>query len=216
MHESMWSQLAESGPFWSGYDRVAILRESRQSLNCTLCLQRLQALSPNAVDGKHESVSDLPAPAIEVIHRLRTDPARMTKSVFEQALTQGLSIHEYVELIGVVATGVIVDTLHRAIGLPVPELPNGSTEPPTGQEEPTTVEVGAWIPISTASEDVNELGIPRTANIVRSMGLVPGITLLFFNVMRQTYLISDLPVSITRSQTEFIAARVSALNQCFY
>ena len=216
MHGDMWEQLAKSGPFWSGADRMAILLESRNSLECELCKRRLAALSPNAVAGHHQTVTNLPAAAVEVIHRLRTDPARMTKSVFDRAISQGLTIHQYVELVGVMTTGVIIDTLHRAVGLPVPTILAGSVEPPTGQEVPDTEDAGAWLPISIASDDTNEIGIPRTANIVRSMGLVPAIVLVFFNVMRQTYLIGNLPVSLARSQTEFIAARVSALNECFY
>lgn len=215
-HTDVWNRLTKSGPFWSGSDRMQIIQESRQSLECNLCLERLQALSPNAIKGVHDSVTDLPEEVVEVVHRLRTDPARMTKSVFDNATASVITVSQYVELIGTLAISVIIDTLHKAVGLGVPSLQYGSSDPPQGQAEPDVVDAGAWFPISVADGEVNEIGVPRTANIVRSMGLVPEIVTLFFLTMREGYYISKLPLDLERSQTEFIAAKVSALNQCFY
>ncbi|MCY4130168.1 MAG: alkylhydroperoxidase-related (seleno)protein [Gammaproteobacteria bacterium] len=212
----VWRRLGESGPFWTGRDHMAMIREARQSFECELCRRRLEALSPNAVDGEHETVTDLSPVAVDVIHRIRTDPARMSRSVFENALANGMTDSEYIELIGVVATSVVIDTLHQGLGLPVPETLEGSDDPPTGQTEPEVVEDGAWVRLAPRDGQLNEVGIPRQANIIRAMGLVPLVIELFFTVMRQAYYITNLPISISRSQAEFIAARVSALNQCFY
>ena len=211
-----WDKIVESGPFWSGRDRVSIVNEARASLVCELCNRRKAALSPNSVSGEHDKVTDLPDHVVEVVHRIRSDPARMTKKVLEDALEAGMSQHEYVELVGIVATSVVIDTLHQALGLPVPELREGSMDSPTGQKAPDVLDGGAWVPISTAEGEVLDIGIPKTANIIRAMGLVPAAVTLFFSVMRQGYFIQGLPVDISRSQAEFIAARVSALNACFY
>lgn len=212
----VWRRLSESGPYWTGRDHMAMIQEARQSFNCDLCRRRLKALSPNAVDGEHDSVTHLSPVAVDVIHRIRTDPARMSKSVYDRALAAGMSASEYVELVGVVATSVVIDTLHQGLGLPVPETMPGSDDPPTGQTEPEVVDDGAWVQLAPRDGQLNEVGIPRQANIIRAMGLVPLVIELFFTVMRQAYYISNLPISISRSQAEFIAARVSALNQCFY
>ena len=195
---------------------MAIIREARQSLDCDLCRRRLAALSPNAVDGDHDTVSDLSPVAVDVIHRIRSDPARMSKSVFDNALANGMTDSEYIELVGVVATSVVIDTLHQGLGLPLPETLEGSDVAPLGQQEPDVVDDGAWVRLAPRDGELNEVGIPRQANIIRAMGLVPLVIELFFSVMRQAYYISNLPISISRSQAEFIAARVSALNQCFY
>ena len=212
----VWQRMGESGPFWTGRDHMAIIQEARQSLECELCRRRLEALSPNAVDGVHDNVTDLAPVAIDVVHRIRSDPARMSKSVFDNALANGMTESEYIELIGIVATSVVIDTLHQSLGLPVPETLPGSDAPPTGQKEPEVVEDGAWVRLAPRDGELNEVGIPRQANIIRAMGLVPLVIQLFFTVMRQAYYIANLPISIQRSQAEFIAARVSALNQCFY
>ena len=213
----VWEKLGESGPNWTGRDRMDMIREARQSLECELCMRRLEALSPNAVTGSHDIATSLDSAAVEVVHRLRTDPARMTKSVFNTALANGLTDCQYVELVGVVATSVIIDTFHQALGLEVPATLPGSEAPPSGEQPPDdVVDEGAWVRIAPGDGQLNEAGIPRRANIVRSMGLVPSIIKLFFSVMREAYFLVDLKISISRSQAEFIAARVSALNQCFY
>ena len=215
-YEAAWQQIAESGPFWSGRDRMAIVAEARQSLVCSLCMRRKEAISPSAIKGTHDTVSALSQHVVEVIHRIRSDPGRLTKKVLLNALEAGMTPQQYVELVGIVATSVVIDTMHGVLGLEPPAVLDGSTEEPTGQENPEVVDEGAWLPISTRDGEINELGIPRTANILRAMGLVPSVVTLFFSVMRQGYYIVGLPVEISRSQAEFIAARVSALNQCFY
>ncbi len=40
--------------------------------------------------------------------------------------------------------------------------------------------------------------------------------MLFFDAFRAHYTIYDFEVTLTRPQMELVAARVSALNQCFY
>ena len=65
-----------------GAERVNIAREIRQSQHCVLCRRRKEALSPYQVDGSHDVVSDLPEVMVEVIHRVVTDSARLTKNWF--------------------------------------------------------------------------------------------------------------------------------------
>jgi hypothetical protein len=48
------------------------------------------------------------------------------------------------------------------------------------------------------------------------MARVPSAMMLFFSAFRPHYTIYDFEVSLARPQMELIAARVSALNQCFY
>lgn len=119
-------------------------------------------------------------------------------------------------MVSVVATSVIIDTMHKALSLRIPEVTNIHEGDPIGQETPSVVDGGAWVPIAPADPELNEIGIPRAANIVRSMGAVPRAVLMFFTVFRSHYMVTDLPVEIKRSQAELAAARVSLLNQCFY
>ena len=211
-----WESIGRSGPFWSGVDRVAIARETRLALVCRLCAKRKQALSPNMVDGLHDSDSHLPLVVIDAVHRLQSDPSRYTKSVFDKVIAAGITVEQYIEMVGVVCTTVIIDGMHNAVDSPLPALPEAEDAPPLGQEIADTVEDGAWVPLSPRDEQLNELGIPRSANILRSMGSVPHAVYLFFRVFRSHYMIVETPVELPRSQVEYVAARVSAVNECFY
>ncbi len=73
-HTRFWLRLGKPGNWWTAEQRIAIAAEVRQAKHCELCAVRKSALSPYAVDGEHDSATDLPDHAIEVIHRVTTDP----------------------------------------------------------------------------------------------------------------------------------------------
>ena len=60
---------------------------------------------------------------IDAIHRMRTDPGRLTKSWFDGVMAAGISHQAYVEMVSVVNSSVIIDTLHRCLDLELPALP---------------------------------------------------------------------------------------------
>ena len=215
-HASAWKTISEPGEFWSGAERIAMVTEARRALDCTLCTARKSALSPFTVNGAHERATSLPAHVVELIHYLRIDPGRMTKRVFDRAIDGGLSHAGYVEVVSVVTTSVIVDTLHQALDLPLAQLPAAAGGTPTGIINPDTVDGGAWVPVSAAEQDVSATGLPSVPNIARALGLVPSAAMLFFTAFRPHYALRDIALSISQAQAEFIASRVSALNECFY
>ena len=73
-HTRLWKQLAEPGTWWTGAERVAIAAEVRQARQCQVCKERKAALSPAAVQGKHNTEGVLPETVVEMIHRITTDP----------------------------------------------------------------------------------------------------------------------------------------------
>ena len=216
-HGEAWRMIASPGPFWTADERVAMVAEARAAMYCDLCRRRKEALSPFAVQGTHDSVSDLPASLIDMIHRLRTDPARYTRSVFAGVIAMGISRERYIEAVSVVNASVIVDTMHASLGLPLPDLPEPEPGDPTGQPPPDVVDEGAWVPITRVSDrNVSDTGLPGSPNIARSMGSVPAAVQLFFTAFRGHYALRDIPLAVSQPQAEFIASRVSALNECFY
>ena len=106
--------------------------------------------------------------------------------------------------------------LHEALGLDPPDLPRIQAGEPSGRINEDAVDGGAWVPILAAPTDMADTGLPRVPNIARSMGLVPDAVELFFTTFRPHYALKDIPLSISQGQAEFVASRVSALNQCFY
>jgi hypothetical protein len=215
-HATAWAEIAQPGVSWTGADRLAIVAEARSALDCNLCSARKSALSPNAVQGDHDASSNLSAPIVDAIHRLRTDPQRLTRSWFDSLIPDQLSQPAYAELVSLVCTSVIIDTEHNSLGLPVPALPEAADGEPDGELLDDTVDIGAWLPVMKTEADLADTGLPTVPNIARALSLVPSAAALFFVAFRPHYRLQQLHLAISQAQAEFIASRVSALNQCFY
>ena len=215
-HSAGISAFAKAGTWFTGEQRIAILAEARQAHGCGLCDRRKAALSPYSEKGEHDSRGDLPDNIVEVIHRLITDSGRITQSWFTSMLETGLSSEEYIEIVGVVSTSIILDSFALALGAELLE----PGDPVAGEPDKTTNDYvfdgGAWVPLLNLAQEMTDTGLPTAPNILRAMGLVPSAIQHFFGVMRSHYALADLDFAINRSQTELIAARVSSLNQCFY
>ena len=222
-----WKRLAAPGTWWDGAMRVAIASEARQAKHCKFCAARREALSSQAIHGQHESKGLLSDALTEVIHRVVTDQSRLTKSFYNTALGSGISDGEYVETIGVIATVIAIDGFTRAIGLPEFELPDPEPGEPS-RHRPIGAKIDrAWVP-TVAPEDATDAeaglydGLPGV-NIHRALSLVPEETISFFNLDAVHYLppaqVRDFGTehrNLSHVQIEFLAARISALNQCVY
>lgn len=214
-HEQALQTIAGVGDFFTGAERVEMVRVARGALDCQLCAQRRSSVSPYSTQGAHDGPWALNDAVVELIHRLRTDPGRITKAWFD-AITQKVSKQAYVEVVSVVASSVIIDTMHNAMGLGVPQLTPPRPGQPNKQYNEQAVEDGAWVPLLAVPNSPTETAQPQTWNITRALGLVPNALELFFNTFRPHYALQDISLSLSQSQAEFIAARVSALNECFY
>jgi hypothetical protein len=220
-HARSWEQLAQPGAFLTGPQRIAAVGAARAAAHCALCAERKAAVSPYAIpavehDGDPATHALLGAPIVDVIHRLQTDPGRLTRAWFDDILAAGVERETYVEVVSVITTSVIVDTLHRSLGLGLPDLPEPVAGDPSGERNAEAVDAGAWLPVLAAQQDLADTGLPSVPNIARAMGLVPSAVALFFRTFRPHYQLKDIQLAISQAQAEFVAARVSALNQCFY
>jgi len=225
-HERARQRLSEAGTWWTGEQRVAIAEEARNSLGCSLCKERKAALSPFAVEGNHESLGVLPNPVVDVIHRILTDPGRLTKRWYEQVLASGISDTEYVEIVGVVITLVVIDTFARAIGVPTIELPAAVKGEPSRIRPQSAKLEEAWVPMIAVSDakgpEADLYGSEFTGNIQRALSLVPNEVRGLSDLSEVHYVPLEKVVDITyrrsisRPQMELLAGRVSALNNCFY
>ena len=226
-HRRAWTRLAAPGEWWTGAVRVAIAKETRAATDCVLCKDRKAALSPYAVTGTHTAATDLPEALVEIIHHIRTDSGGLTRQVYDEALAGGLADAEYVETVGVMATVIAIDTFCDAMGivrhvLPVPLAGEPRRRRPSGAKEGL-----AWVP-TVAPEDVTEAeagmydGLAGV-NIHRALSLVPAEVEGFFDLDAVQYLpdalLRDFGTeyqALAHAQIEFLAGRVSAINQCFY
>ncbi len=188
-HNAALDAIAEPGAWWSGADRLAIARETRVAV------------------GQHRGKDVLPPIAVEAIHRIRTDSGRLTRRWFDNLIDMGLQPEAYVELASVVASVVIVDTFAQGIGLPPPALPEAVPGAPSFERSDDVVDAGAYLPLAREGR----------AHILRSLGLVPSASELFFHTFNPSYYMRpNQEFALTRAQVELVASRVSAVNECFY
>jgi hypothetical protein len=226
-HGRALARLARPGTWWSGAERLAIAAEARHAPDCDLCRRRKAALSPDAVAGQHDPGS-LPETVIEVVHRIRTDPGRLSRGWLDGALARGLGVERYVEIVGVVATIVALDTFARGLGWVPRPLPAPIAGAPSQRRPRGAKPGGAWVPwLEPADVSADEAGLypfdRPAANIYKAMSLVPDEVRGFFDIVETQYLpgavmrdFSREIRAVTHAQIELLAARVSALNRCVY
>lgn len=226
-HTRFWKRLASPGAWWTGSERVAIAAEVRHARHCTLCQTRKQALTPTAVAGQHDHLGALSDPAVDVIHRVVTDPGRLSRQWFDETMMAGLSAEQYVEILGTLVALVSIDSFCRGIGVPLHPLPAPQPGTPSYYRPPGAVQEEAWVPMIPVENVTGaEAGLydgQAVGNVIRAMSLVPDevrtlrdLSAVHYLPMGQVRDPSAAAGALTRMQMELIAGRVSALRQCFY
>jgi|SRR5262245_32829549 len=226
-HDRAWARLASPGTWWTGAERVAIAGAVRAAARCRLCGDRKAALSPASATGDHDGDGGgLPASAIEAAHRIASDPARLTRKWFDGILTSGLGEGRYVELLAVVATLVSIDAFCRAIGAPLHPLPAPRPGEPSRRRPTAARREDAWVamlPKGVLSGAEADLWDGRTANVIRALSFVPDEVRAQKDLSPAHYLTLEEMTDpsrgrggLDRRQVELLAARVSALRECFY
>jgi len=223
----MWNRLAAPGTWWTGRERVAIAAEVRAARDCAACHARRLALSPEAVVGGHGSASAglLPEVVVDCVHRITTDPGRLSRSWFGRLMASGLEDAAYVEIVGLVAAVVGIDAVCRGLGAALHPLPEARSGRPSRRRPAAARLEGAWVPMIPAhaarGSEADLWGL-RTANVLRALSLVPEAVRDLKSLSAAHYLpMEDVPNpyarrSLDRAQMEFVAGRVAALNECFY
>lgn len=235
-HRAIVDHVKNAGTWWTGVDRVAIATEARAARDCALCAEKKAAVSPFSIDGNHDvsqaGSARLATEVIDVIHRIVTDPGRLTRSGYERLRVQGvLDDVRYVELVSVTVLMNALDVFALAIGtdwIPLPEAVAG--EP--SRVRPATARVdGAWVPQIPPGPDGGEEyaalygGQEFVPQIARALSLVPAEVEMLNRVSRVHYMdishvgdprYAEPDRALDRPQMELVAARVSAINECFY
>lgn len=187
-----FARIGRPGATWNGAQRVAIAVVAR-----------------SARSGTPIPVVDLPDAAVEAAAILGGTPAMANPRWLEETVVPAIGHPGYVEIVGLVAQLTAVDTYHRAMGLPLEPLPEPADGAPTGDTDPDARLTSSWVP--TAGPGV-----------VYALSLVPGEMAGFMDLHGPLY----IPVeemgddrfarTLSRPQMELIAARTSAINDCFY
>ncbi len=219
--------LGTPGTWLTGTQRVAVAAEARAARRCDQCDRRRTALWAGSEPGHHHTAGGVPANTAELIHRITTDSARLTRAVVDRAAA-ALGEGDYVEMVATVGVLVTLDTFTLALGTDTLDLP-----PPVPGEPERTAPPGAarrhnWV--ATVDPEQAEGLVARlyasdatVATVVEALTLAPRGAADFWRLAGPLYLKPDEPGpghetegSLTRAEVELIAARVSALNECFY
>ncbi len=229
-HFRAWRRLAAPGTWLDAERRLAIAAETRAARDCAYCADCKAALSPYGMPGSHRSATDLPGNVVEVVHRIATDPGRLTRAWFDRAMASGIEQTEFVETVGVAATTIAVDIFCRAIGVPPHPLPPPQPGEPS-RARPAGAKAGpAWVAMLAPEDRTAEEACldgayvsPDPTFIRRALSLVPREAAGLFDMVDAQYLpgrlipdVAGKHRAIDRAQMELIAGRVSAINMCFY
>lgn len=229
LHE-LWPGLGGAGEWWSGADRIAIAREARAARDCDLCARRKAALSPYEFNEFHKAASGLSAACVDAVHRITTDPGRLSSRWQKEVLESGVGEEELVEMIGDIALVTAADTLAAALGAPLPPFPS-----PVPGEPRRRRPAGAKVKIARVAtvapkhaEDELAAYYERVKTpfgpppyIMQSLTLVPRAQIELQRLMAELYFGPEMldmrkRRELERPQMELLAAHVSAFNECFY
>ena len=165
---------------------------------------------------------------MDAVHRIVTDQGRITRRWVDDNAARGLPKPAYVELVGVVVAVLSIDEFHRALGLALESLPAPRAgEPDHYQPAVLSEEIGFVPTVPPHGAVGREAGLwpnGRSANVIRALTLVPQALRDWLQLAGAQYLsvaamanfVKDAARCITRAQMELVAARVSAVNECYY
>ncbi len=203
-----WADIGRPGTWWTGPERVAIAALARA--------ERLQRNEPPWNRNRSQPLrAPLPEKAVEAARKIGADPTHLDREWAERAIAE-LGDAPYVELASVVVTTVAADAFCEAMGIEHEPLPEPEAGEPTRERPDGMGDIGAWVPVQVV--DWNR------ANVARALSLVPEGVRTFFRMVVAMYSGTGTDFTemvwdhrpLARPQVELIAARVSALNQCFY
>ena len=225
--KNCWDRLSQPGCWLEGSRRVEVAKEVRNARKCAFCAEQKNAVSPNAIKGSHTSLGILDDNEVEMIHRIVSDPGRLSKKWYEGKISGGLREEEYIEITAAIAMVMVVDTFSCALGVEDHSLPEPQSGKPSFYCSPGAKTNAAWIPIVEPQDACDTDGDlypnPKVGYIVRALSALPEIKKQYWNLMDAHYLPGPLIYqydqdyrAITRPQMEVIAGRVSALHQCLY
>jgi len=187
-----WQRLGAPGTWLSGRDRVAVAREARAARTLAdgdtglspLLAEAAQSVSAAAEFVTREWVADL--------------------------LARGLTIEQYVEVVGVVSRLAAVDAYVRGIGCAAEPLPDPAPGEPTREPNQQVRWRRAFVPTDPEDGARYALTAVPAEEEARDQLQAP--------LYLSTPQMADFAYqgALSRPQLEFLAARVSLLNDCFY
>mgnify|MGYP006233677793 FL=1 len=203
----VWEYLGQPGDWWSGPQRIEIAEEVRRS-------------APRPLWDRPPSLADLPdtlngeLSLFEqgVVERVTADPSSIDQATCDY-IVERLGEDKYAELASIVTQIVPIDHLHDALGIEREKLPLAA-EGNIGMHRPVGLVNGVGflptLPADGLPHVAVSLGLALADNARRMLLVRAMYSGQSFGEMIWTHR------SLSRPQVELVAARTSALNECFY
>ncbi len=160
--------------------------------------------------GDDAAPSQLPPPVGDIVTQVTLAPSAVRRPWVDHVAASDLGITGYVETLALVSRIAAVDAFHRVLGIRLPALPDARPGEPTGDFNPMAKPSKAFVPMT------------RGTSIWWSLTLVPEAYTRMEDLHCVLYLspeemqAASSPRAVTRPQMELVAARTSAVNECFY
>ena len=205
-----WEWLGEPGTAWTGAEKVAIAGVARAAAPRPLWDRR-----PATIDHleTETAAGEVLAPlTIDTVERVAVEAAAIDRT-WAEAVIGVLGDTAYAELVATVAVVVPIDRACELLGRSREPLPDPVGGEPTGERPDEVVEIGAYLPVAAAFPG---------ANVAKSLSVAPTANIARLKVVRALYSgerFGELrwdDGALDRPQVELVAARTSALNECFY
>lgn len=208
-----WRHVTVPGACWTGAERAEIAQTAIAALDDTDPLPPWVA--PTSAGRTTPADGALPEVVADAVHRIARHASTITDTWYHEQVRRGIDPIAYVEMVGVVAAVAAVDGFFRATGLERPVLPAPETGEAHGRHpdvEPATLN---WVPVAAPAD--------RTAAVVQALSAVPAESENLWRLAAAQYIpldeMGELAWSrgtLTRSEMELVAARLSAARECFY
>ena len=208
--EAGWEWLAQPGGAWTADEKLAMVAAMRNAEARPLWDRRPATIGHlSSVATASATLSPL---VVDTVERVAVEAGAITRE-WATGVIDALGDAAFAELVAVCATVIPIDCACRLLGRSIEPLPDPVVGEPTGERADATVDIGAYLPVA--------VGFPG-ANVAKSLSVAPTANLMRLGVVRALYSGTRFGElrwedgALNRPQVELIAARTSALNECFY
>ena len=154
-------------------------------------------------------VPGLATTAGEVAAVVSARPASIRRTWVDE-MTAEIGYAPYVEIVGVVSRLAAVDTFQVALGVDLEPLPHPDAGDPSRVDEPQARAGAAWVPMVGGASVTQALSLVDAEAVAQED--MHGPLYLTYEEMAEL----DFVRGLSRAQMELVAARTSAINECFY
>lgn len=190
--ERAWASLTGPGPLLTASERHQVIRDARAGW--------AGADSPNAESGV----------AGEAAHWLAVDAEGLRPEIVDDFEARGLDRLRYLEIVGVVGRLSSVDFYVRGLGATELALAEPTTDAPTGKLDPAAEITNMWVP--TVGQAFAPLVLDALPDEGDSLRDISDAMYVEMSVVGD----GAYADSLSKAQIEYLAARASYLNECFY